>query len=268
MPKYVDLHNHILPAIDDGPSTMVEAVLLARAFVKAGFDTVVATPHTADGHPTPEVIQARLRELQSKLDYLKISLKVLPGAEQHIEPDILELLQKGEILTLNNSRYLMLELPFFQPLPPYTEELIFKLVANGYRPVIPHPERISELQKDFNLVYLLHRAGAIYQITWGALTGLLGTAARETARAMLSANLAHLFSTDAHSADSELLQLDKALAYYEEEEGLNSAELMLSTRPRQLLADQSFKLSAPKAPAAEQKSRMPFLSRLRRSIGH
>ena len=268
MPKYVDLHNHILPAIDDGPSTMVEAVLLARAFVNAGFDTVVATPHTSDGHPAPEIINTRLRELQSKLDYLSIPLKILPGAEQQIEPDILERLQKSEILTLNNTRYFLLELPFFQPLPQYTEELLFTLVANGYRPVIPHPERISELQKDFNLLYRLHRAGAIYQVTWGALTGLLGNPARETALAMLTANLAHLFSTDAHSADSPLLPVDEAVACFEEEKGLFSAEVMLSTRPRQLLADQILDLPAPKAPTAGSKGKIPFLSRLRRTIGH
>ncbi len=268
MSGYIDLHNHILPAIDDGPQTMTEAVSLARDFVAAGYDTVVATPHTSEGNPAPEVILARLRELQSKLDYLSIPLKILPGAEQHIGPDTFERLQKGEILTLNNTRYLLLELPFFQALPPYTDQLLFTLKTNGYHPVIPHPERVIALQKDFQLFYRLHKAGAIYQVTWGALTGLLGTPARLTAGAMLAANLAHLFSTDVHSADSPLLPVDEAAACFEKQNGPGSAELMLSTRPRQLLADQILELPAPKALATGPNNKNSLMARLRRTIGH
>lgn len=268
MSGYIDLHNHILPAIDDGPQTMTEAVSLARDFVAAGYDTIVATPHTSAGAPAPAAIHKRLHELQGELDRLNIPLKLLPGAEQLIEPDTLERLRQGEILTLNNTRYLLLELPFFQPLPPYTEQLLFTLAANGYRPVIPHPERVSELQKDFQLIDRLHKAGAIYQVTWGALTGSLGSIIRLTARAMLSANLAHLFSTDAHSSESHLLPIDPAVAYLEAQKGPGSAELMLSTRPRRLLADQGLDLPVPQALAAGPKNKIPFLARLRRTIGH
>jgi len=243
--KFVDLHNHILPGIDDGPATMKEALQLARALVRAGFDTVVATPHTFEGNPSPALIIERLSDLQNELNRLKIPLKLLPGAEQHIEPTTLERLEKDEIMTLNKTSYLLLELPMLQPLPVYTDELLFNLVSHGYRPVIPHPERTRELQRNTELLLRLHKAGAIFQLTWGALVGSLGKVAQKTAHAMLSLNLAHLFSTDAHSVSANISAAGKAAAYLENLLGTGTAEIYLSARPRRLLSNQAFDLDLP-----------------------
>ena len=215
--NYIDLHSHILPAIDDGPQTMEESVSLARAYVASGYGYVVATPHAGGGRPTPEEIITRLKELQQQLIKNNIPLKILPGAEQHIEPHTLELLKEKKLLTLNGTRYFLLELPFFQPLPPYTEELIFNLTTSGYIPVIPHPERISALLQDPKLIFHLHQAGALFQVTWGALTGLLGPDARSLVLAMFRANLAHFFATDAHHAETRLLNSARAVRVLEEE---------------------------------------------------
>ncbi len=263
MSGYVDIHNHILPGLDDGPRTMNESIMLARAMVAVGYNTVIATPHTFEGSPAPAQIIERLSELQSELKRLSIPLKLLPGAEQHIEPTTLERLIKGEILTLNQTGYLLLELPMLQPLPVYTEELLFKLVTHNYRPVIPHPERTVDLQRNPKLLYRLYEAGAIFQLTWGAITGWLGPAARQTAWTMLSANLAHLFSTDAHNAASRQLTVNKAATWLEGKQGAGAAELYLSTRPRQLLAGRSLDLPAPSPLSLRAKRKFSFFSRLR-----
>ncbi len=266
--NYIDLHNHILPAIDDGPRSMAQSVALARPLVSAGFDTVVATPHTCEGRPEPAVILENLRGLQDELNRLEIPLKVLPGSEQHIEPKTLELLKAGKILTLNHTRYLLLELPMFQPLPLYTEELIFSLATNGYIPVIPHPERTRDLLEDPGLVYSLHKAGALYQVTWGALTGMLGPPSRQLAYAMLEAKLAHLFSTDAHDVDSHLLGLEQAASALEDSLGPGSAETFLSARPRALLTDKKLDLPAASEIKITSRLKTPFIDKLRRSLGH
>lgn len=242
MPNYIDLHNHILPGIDDGPRTMNEAVLMARAMVAAGYRMVVATPHTFEGRPTPILINEYLVELQEELNRQSVSLKLLPGSESHIEPDLAVRLETGAIQTLNNTRYLYIELPFSQPLPPYTEELLFELSIKGYRPIIPHPERAEALLKDKNLIHRLHQAGVLFQLTWGALTGWLGDQALKTARYLISANLAHLFATDAHNADSRLLTVDTAAIALDQLTSPGTAAQMLTTRPRKLIEDQMLNL--------------------------
>lgn len=268
MSNFIDLHNHILPALDDGPVNMDQAVMLARDLVEAGYQTVVATPHTFEGEPAPELILERLNELQAELKRQNLPLKLLPGAEQMIEPDLAGRLAAGEVLTLNQTRYLLLELPMLQPLPVYTEQLLFTLAAEGYRPVIPHPERIFALQRNNRLLFRLHQAGAIFQVTWVAFSGGLGSAARKTARFMLDANLVHLLSTDAHGPGSPLLSVAKAADYLEQEQGQGFAELMLHTRPRLLLDNQPLDLPEPENPfSLRPRQKAPFLSRLFRSQG-
>jgi protein-tyrosine phosphatase len=267
MKNYIDLHNHILPGIDDGPRTMNESIMLARAMVSVGYETVVATPHSFEGWPAPNLITERLAELQFELDRNNVPLKLLPGSEQHIEPTVLKRLEAGEILTINNSRYLLLELPMLQQLPVYTEQLLFSLVTNGYQPIIPHPERTVELQSNYALITRLHRAGAIFQVTWGALIGWISPAAQKTARAILAADMAHIFSTDAHNAASRLLTIDKASTYLEELKGPGAAEMMLSTRPRLVINDQDLDLPEPKPFAARNKPKFsfPVINRRRQS---
>jgi protein-tyrosine phosphatase len=238
LPGYIDLHNHILPGLDDGPRTMNESVLLARAMVAAGYDTVIATPHTFEGRPAPALIDESLQELQEELIHQKVPLTILPGSEPHIEPGIPDLLEKSELQTLNNSRYFFIELPFSQPLPPYTEQLLFELTAKGYQPIIPHPERAEALQKDPDLTHRLHRSGALFQLTWGALTGWLGPEAEKTARYLITTNLAHFFATDAHNAASRLLTVEKSTAILDQLTTPGTATHLLTTRPRLLLNDQ------------------------------
>ena len=247
MTAYIDLHNHILHAIDDGPGTLKESVLLARAMVEAGYSTVVTTPHVVEGRPAPELIKDRINELQTELNRQQIPLSLLPGAEHHIDPQILERLQDGTALTLNNSRYLLLELPFFQPLPPYTEQLIFNLKTHGYCPIIPHPERAVALQKDYDLIHRLHQAGALYQVTWGAITGRLGPLPEKVAHHIVKVKLTHLFATDAHNFAGRLMDLQNATATLEYLLGPGTAEPYLTDLPRAVINNEEFKFP----PAAE-----------------
>lgn len=272
MSSYIDIHSHILHAIDDGPETLEESVELARSYLSAGFTTVIATPHAVDGRPEPALIKDRLSELQDELKQQDIPLTVLPGCEYHIEPKTLDRLLSGEIITLNHSRYLLLELPFFQPLPPYTFKLISDLVSAGYIPVIPHPERALDLQQNPDLLFDLHAAGALFQATWGALSGRLGPVARSVVSFMLEANLAHFFATDAHNPGTRLLQLEKPLGMLKEKKGEDYAASVITERSRRLFENKELDLPPARKPTTSashsaRNPKTPFISRLRRHIG-
>ena len=259
---YIDLHNHILHNIDDGPATLNESVLLARAMVEAGYSTVVVTPHVVEGEPSPQIIQQRLKELQQELDRQNISLTLLPGAEHHIEPRILERLQKDQSLTLAGSRYLLFELPFNQPLPIYTEQLISTLIESGYQPIIPHPERAAALQNDYGLIYHLCRLGAIYQLTWGALTGRLGPRPEKTARHIIKAKLAHLFATDAHNFAGRLQEVEKATTRLADLLGSDNAATFLIERPLAVINNQPLNLEPAGKPLPPGRKKFTFFKRL------
>ena len=93
---FVELHFHLLPAVDDGPSSIEESVALAAAAVADGTRTVVATPHVHAQHVTdPGEIPARVRELAEALRRQRVGLAVLPGGE--VAHEIVERLTQRQL---------------------------------------------------------------------------------------------------------------------------------------------------------------------------
>lgn len=245
---YTDLHTHILPGLDDGPADLEEALALARALVAAGFSTVVATPHCYEGKPSADVILESLQTLQAELARLQIPLAVLPGAEYAIDLHLPKRLEAGALLTLNGSRFLLLETPAFQPLPPFTGELIFELRLRGCYPILAHPERCAAFQEDPGRLERLIRSGALTQITLSSLTGAMGPAAARAAALFFHSGLAHILATDAHTAAGRLSVIAKALALAEKLGGPGTADLMLQERPAAILRDHLPPLPEPEEP--------------------
>jgi protein-tyrosine phosphatase len=114
--SHVDLHFHLLPGVDDGPTDLQESLDLSRAALAAGTRTIVATPHVRDdlGLTDPREIAARVRELRSALVAARIPLEVACGGELGhqmafcLRRDELDLLAQGP----PDARWLLVETPF------------------------------------------------------------------------------------------------------------------------------------------------------------
>lgn len=251
--SYIDIHTHILPGLDDGPADLGAAVELARGLVARGFRKVVATPHCFEGNPSPGTIMQRLVQLRDELSRLKIPLEVLPGAEHVLDPQMVRRVLAGELLTLNGGRYLLVELPMQQLLPPYVEQLIFELKIHNYYPVLAHPERVSVFQKDpASLIRLIH-GGAVTQVNLASLVGLFGPETRRTALKLLSMDMVHLVATDAHSPGHRLAAVPDVVALLERKKK-GMAGLLLKERPGMLLESRPLDLPAvPQSPARPRK---------------
>ena len=203
---------------------------------------MVATPHCFEGNPSVTEILERWRQLDGELKRREIPLQVLPGAELLIEPRLPERARQGQVLPLNRGRYLLLELPLFQEVPPYLEELLFELKACGYAPILAHPERVKTFQRDLSLLSRLVSGGLYTQLTKSSLTGLQGSTVQRTAGRMLDRRLVHLLGTDAHSGGGRLLETGPALKLLTKKIGAAGVEAMLKTRPEQLLHGQELEI--------------------------
>jgi len=245
---YIDLHTHILPGLDDGPATMSESLALARALVEEGFATAVATPHCWEGRPVATDILKSLKELQEELKQAHIPLTVLPGAEHAMDPYLVQRLEAGELLTLNNSRFILLESPVFQPLPHYAGELIFELRLHGFYPVLAHPERCAAFQNHPDRLARLVHAGALTQLTLGSLTGSMGPLPARAAASFFRCGLAHILATDAHGGGVRMEQTGAALAQAQKLGGPEALELLIIKRPAAILRDE-----LPPLPEPEEK---------------
>lgn len=195
----IDLHCHLLPAIDDGPRTMESALAMARLHVAAGVTTVAATPHVSWDMPTDAAaIDVALAELRAAIAAERIPLEVVRGAE--VDVHRAEELSDDELreLTLGGSSWLLLEAPLRQGVP--LEPIVRSLLARGHRVVIAHPERSPLLQSDLQGLRELVRAGAVTQVTAGSFTGRFGRTVQRYTEELLEAGLVHTVASDAHDA--------------------------------------------------------------------
>lgn len=210
-PRLVDVHCHMLYEIDDGSKSAAESLEMARMAVDDGITTVVLTPHQLGSyrHNTGNDIRTRVAGFQALLDEHEIGLRVLPGADVRIEPDMLEKLRTGEVLTLgDHGRHVLLELPheIYFPLEPVLEQLH----AAGMVGILSHPERNHGLLRDPQYIAPLVAMGCLMQVTAGSLTGTFGPASQQMSEWMLQEGLVHILATDAHGARSRRPLLKRA----------------------------------------------------------
>lgn len=186
--------------MDDGPQTPEESLQMARMLERAGYDTVVATPHMMPGTawvPSVDRIRSQVAELNRAVKTDGLDLKILPGMEIAIDPGIPEMLDERRLQPLGDSACLLIE-PWFQQLPPGWEPLIFSILSKDYQILLAHPERCLQLVADSALIGRLIEMGVYLQVDWGSYLGQYGRAAKRTARLMAARGWIHCLATDSH----------------------------------------------------------------------
>src|SRR5699024_8129157 len=103
-------------------------------------------------------------EIQKLIDDNDLDIAVHPGQEIRINENIIADLATGFNTSLNDSRYILVEMPFTE-LPPFYETVIDELIDNGYAPVIAHPERCAEIVSDPGILLELVNKGVVAQVT-------------------------------------------------------------------------------------------------------
>lgn len=195
----IDIHSHILPSLDDGAQDWRDALDLATAAAAEGITTIVATPHHANGvyTNTASVVRAAVDALNDRLVSEGIPLVVRPGQEIRVHDDLLEAWSRGELLTLAESRYLLIELPSSR-IPRGMPDLLHELRLMNVSPIIAHPERNAEIAAHPERLAELVAAGAYGQVTTHSLLGGFGRKIEQIAWGLCRRRLIHLVSSDAH----------------------------------------------------------------------
>lgn len=234
----LDLHCHLLPAIDDGATDLAMSLEMARMAVADGIATVACTPHIYPGmyDNTRDGIIAAIAMLQERLDASGIDLRLVEGADVHLDPDLLPGIRSGRIPTLAGSRYLLLEPPHHVA-PPRFEESVFELMAAGLVPVITHPERLSWVEDHYAMFVRLSQRGAWMQVTAGALTGRFGRRVRYWGERFLDEGHCMLLATDAHHPQRRPPLLAEAREAATVRLGKEEAWHLVHTRPAGIVAD-------------------------------
>lgn len=209
----IDLHTHILAGLDDGARTLDESIAIARAAVEDGIAIVAATPHVREDFPTrADGMEEALHELRVALSDAGVPLEVRAGGEialdrlPHLTDDDLRRFGLG-----GNPAYLLLEFPY-RDWPLGLESTVFALRRRGVTPVLAHPERNADAATKPERLRPLVEGGALVQLTAASLDGRLGKRPRKASLEFLELGLAHLLSSDAHSAGVRAIGLSASCA--------------------------------------------------------
>ncbi len=236
----IDLHCHILPGIDDGAVDLSVAIEMARAFVADGVSVVACTSHILPGlyNNSGSEIRQATAQLQQALHHKGIALQLVVGADNHMVPDFVARLRSGRLLSLADTRYVLVEPPHHVA-PPKLDDFFFNLLVAGYLPILTHPERLTWINTHYDTFRRLVRAGAWMQITAGSLTGLFGRNARYWAERMLDEGCVHILASDAHDTSRRPPNLSKGRDLAATRVGEVEAQHLVVTRPKGILGNAS-----------------------------
>ena len=243
-----DLHAHILPGVDDGAKTPQDTVDMARVAAENGTITILATPHRKDITENWSVAYIRqlVEDMNSKIADEGIDLTLVLGMENHLDVDLPDEVTNGRALTMNGSRYILVEMPFFGR-PNYVEDVMFRIQVQGLIPVLAHPERIEAFQRDPALLKVFVEGGMLSQVTGGSLLGYFGKHVQRFTRRLMQQGLVHIIASDTHfPGGPRSPQLPPGLEAAAKIVGTQRAQSMVVDTPKAVLENKPVQVDPPK----------------------
>lgn len=201
----IDIHSHILPDIDDGARTIEESMEIIKNASKNGVTDLIVTPHFILGsdYEANNVTKRKLiTKLKRQITKEKLPINIYMGNEVFVENDMLKLKTDGLISTLNNSRYLLFELPLNDNYIG-VNDILFSLSCKNYTGVIAHPERYAIVKKDPSVVLQFIEHGALVQCNIGSFFGHYGSKAKDAAFLLLKHHAISFIGSDIHHSYSD-----------------------------------------------------------------
>ncbi|MFT4031281.1 MAG: histidinol-phosphatase [Siphonobacter sp.] len=195
----VDIHSHLLPGVDDGVSNWEETLQCLQQFVALGITKVVTTPHVSrDWFPNKkDNLLEGLEQLKALVIEHELPIQVEIAAEYMLDDFFLELLENDQVLSFGVEKYVLIETGWSSA-PFHLEDILFRMQAAGFTPVLAHPERYKYYQ-DFELeLEKLRHLGCLFQLNLMSLTGRYGEQARRQARQLLGLNWVDFVGSDLH----------------------------------------------------------------------
>lgn len=236
----IDIHAHILPGIDDGARDIDDTLEMAEIAVEGGVTEMIVTPHCnlPDGFGVyfdDEYITA-FRYAAREIERAGIPLKLYPGMEVFASYELPKLLSEGRVMTLNESRYLLVEFDFDEE-EEYASGILSQIQRMKAVPVVAHAERYRFVQEHPQIVREWRRQGVCVQINKGSYLGSFGRRAERTAWLLTDQKLVTAVASDTHGPDMRTPYMKEAyqelLAQYPKE----YAQALVEDYPRRILED-------------------------------
>lgn len=225
----VDIHSHILPAVDDGSKSWDMTLEMCHIALEDGVTHMVATPHANDEFKYDrEAHLARVDELRQKIGgKMEFSL----GCDFHMSYDNVQAAMADPTkFTIGNTRYLLVEFSDYG-ITPHVRNILEDFLAIDVVPIITHPERNSILQRNPQVMFPWIESGVLVQVTANSVTGFWGSHPKKVSEFLLKEGAVHVLASDAHEPRKRTPILSKARAAAAAIVGQDYAEMLVSANP-------------------------------------
>ena len=237
----IDIHSHIIPNVDDGARSVEETFNILKEAQEAGFTDVILTSHFLLNYyetNAQELIFWK-EKLQEVLKKQGTKINLHSGMEIYITNQMEELLENKKILTLANSRYMLIELPLATNVK-YFDYVVYYLEAKGIKPIIAHPESDKCVQKDPDIVEEYIEKGCLIQCNYGSIVNLYGREAEKTIKTLLKKNQVHFLGSDVHRENGTYLIILDAIKKIRKIIGENKINEITTINPKKILQNEEW----------------------------
>ncbi len=237
----VDIHCHILPGLDDGAGNMSDAIEMAELAVSSGIKSIIATPHCniPGGYHNywGLSLEDDIRLLQEKIQSRNIDLRIYHGQEVFLASGFAQMLHQGKLITLNESRYMLVEFDLNENADIAYRKLQ-QVLAEGCIPIVAHPERYGFVIEQTEAIYRMKDLGALLQVNRGSIKGAFGRIPMKKAMDILSSYQADFIATDAHSQYSRTPYLADVHEFISETISPEYGDVLVNINPQKVLNDE------------------------------
>lgn len=232
----VDIHSHLIPNVDDGSRSVEDTFIMFEEAKKAGFTDIILTSHYLTDYyeNKPDVLIFWKDKLQEVLNKSSKGLTLHSGMEVYISEEINKLIEDKKILTLADSKYMLIELPMTTDVK-YLDYVIFLLESKQIKFVLAHPERYKSVQKNPKIIEEYVEKGCLIQCNYGSILGQYGKDAKNALKYLLKNNLVHFMGSDCHRKNGIYLDVPKAIKKIEKIIGKEKLYEITTLNPKKII---------------------------------
>jgi len=248
----IDLHSHLLPAVDDGSRSVEQSVKVLLEMAGQGVTDVCLTPHLLSGRADsgpPEAHNRAFDELRAQAPQMP---RLYRGAEIMMDRPITRPVALARNVTLAGTRYILVEFPRLVASDTVTNALS-RVVGLGLVPILAHPERYSCCSVE--AVRHWRSLGARMQID--ATTLLTSQARGQRARSLVSEGLGDILAGDNHG---DARTVATGARFLRAQDGYDQVDLLVRRNPAAILADGEL------SPVPPLRIRQSWMTRIKRFL--
>jgi len=238
----VDIHNHLVPGVDDGARDVPSVLASVERMVRLGIRRFVTTPHIRGSLTLePTRLEQRLTEVTEAWQRARDGIgERFPEVEFRRGHEVLLDVPQPDLadprIRLAGSSFVLVEWPRLH-IPPETPRVLRRINAEGYRPIVAHPERYAGMGEQLELASKWRDSGALLQVNFGSLDGRYGGEARIVALRLLEEGLVDYLASDFHGQSRLSIYKEEAFAVLDERGAADAFDLLCRVNPARILED-------------------------------